>query len=118
MKIGAKIRKIRELKDLSQEFMAENLGISQQMYSCLEKDDSIPFSRLQQIAKILEVDVESIIGFDKNYFYNFGSNNVNMGTANYSIPEKVINLYEENIALLKQKIVWLEEELAKSKNQM
>lgn len=113
MKIGAKIRKIRELKDFSQEYMAENLGISQQMYSCLEKDDSIPYARLQQIAKVLEVDVESIVGFDKNYFYNFGSNNVNMGTANFNVPEKVIALYEENIALLKQKITWLELELAR-----
>lgn len=38
--IGIKIRKIRELKGFSQEYMANNLGITQRAYGKLENQET------------------------------------------------------------------------------
>ena len=51
--IGQKIRKIRELKGIKQEVMAEQLDISQQSYSNIESDKTdIAFSKIEKIAEI------------------------------------------------------------------
>jgi transcriptional regulator with XRE-family HTH domain len=56
-KIGAKIRKIRELKGFSQEYMASSLGITQNSYSKLENQKTrLSLKRLNNISKILELD--------------------------------------------------------------
>jgi len=56
--IGQHIRKIRQSKDLSQENMADELGISKGAYSKMERGiTDIPLSRLLSIAKVLEVEV-------------------------------------------------------------
>ena len=63
--IGNKIKNIRELKNLTQEYMAERLDISQSAYSKLEKGDiKVSQEKLSQIADILEVKPEDISSFD------------------------------------------------------
>ena len=37
--IGSKVRKLREFKDISQDYMAEQLGISQSHYSRIENGE-------------------------------------------------------------------------------
>lgn len=108
--IGNKIRKMRELKDISQEYMAEKLGISQQMYSVLEKDANIPFSRLEQISEAMSVTVDNIISFDKApFFNNINNNNGSVGMNIHSgIDPKIEKLYEDKIKLLEEKIKWME----------
>ncbi|TAE49422.1 MAG: XRE family transcriptional regulator, partial [Cytophagales bacterium] len=55
MEIGKKIKKLRELRNITQEYMAEKLDTSQQNYSRWEKGEiEITVSRLEQIAKILD----------------------------------------------------------------
>ena len=75
MKTGEKIRKIRQLKDFSQSYMAAKLGISQNHYSRLERGETkIAQERLEQIAELLEVDVTDISSFD-DYLARGKSNN-------------------------------------------
>ncbi len=60
--IGAKIRKTRELRGLSQDNIAVELGISQPSYARLEKgDDRISITRLVNIASILKTSVSELI---------------------------------------------------------
>lgn len=101
---------MRELKDISQEYMADKLGISQQMYSTLEKDPNIPFARIEQIAEIMGVSVDNIISFDKApFFNNIYNNNGSVGmNISHSIDPKIEKLYEDKIKLLEEKIKWLE----------
>ncbi len=59
--LGTKIKKIRELRNLTQDHMADKLGISQSAYSKLETDETtISQERLVQIAKALDITVQDI----------------------------------------------------------
>lgn len=56
--IGYRIRKLREAKDLSQENIAFELGLSRSAYNKIETGSTSPnTNRLQEIAKVLEVDI-------------------------------------------------------------
>ncbi len=106
--LGEKIRSIRELKGLSQEYMAEALGISVSAYGKLERNQTeLHFSRLEKIIEVLEIPLEKLLSFDEKCF--FLSNNSNdsstLNTSNiqgvvYQSNEKEIELYER---LLREK---------------
>lgn len=56
MQVGEKISQIRRAKNLTQQEMAKQLGISLTAYNAIEKDETdMAISRLQQIAKVLGV---------------------------------------------------------------
>lgn len=66
MNIGANIRKIRELKNYKQEYMATRLSIAQKTYSLIENDKiNLSFSRLAEISQILEVSITDIINLEE-----------------------------------------------------
>ena len=55
--VSSNIRKVREFRDYTQEYLAMKLGISQNAYSKIELAYTrITLERLIQIAQILEVD--------------------------------------------------------------
>ena len=118
--IGNKIKNIRELKNLTQEYMAERLDISQSAYSKLEKGDiKVSQEKLSQIADILEVNPEDISSFDSQKYFN-SFNNVK-GSNNGSIiigtdEELIKGLYEDKILLLEKLLEKTEKELYKYKN--
>ena len=69
MNIGDNIKKIRELKNYSQEYLAQELGISQPAYARIESGTSIPkIDRLQHIAEILEVDISTLLNTSVFHF--------------------------------------------------
>jgi len=106
MKIGQKIKKLREFRSFTQEYMADKLDISQQAYSLLEKDDNIPFGRIKQVAEILDVPVEQVVGLDEKFiFNNYGSNSSQIA---YQIIDNERKLYEDKIKLLEDKIQLME----------
>ncbi|TLV01070.1 helix-turn-helix domain-containing protein [Dyadobacter luticola] len=60
--VAQNIRKIREFRDYTQEYLAMKLGISQNAYSKIELAYTrITLERLIQIAQILEVDSVDLI---------------------------------------------------------
>ena len=67
---GTKIRKQRQIKGYSQDYMASQLGISQNAYSKIESDQTnVKANTLERIAEILEVDkMKLMAGDDKNNF--------------------------------------------------
>ena len=79
MEFYKNIKQIREFKNISQEFMAHELEISQSTYAKIESGQLIPkVDRLQQIANILEVDLSTLLNYTNNFTINFNS------TANQS----------------------------------
>ncbi len=115
MKIGSKIKKLRELKGLSQENIAEELEMSTTGYGRIERDEvDVTLDKLNRISGILGMRVEDIINFDeKIVFNNYDNTKIEKQIGNYNMPDEMKQLYEENIKLLKQRIEYLEKELKK-----
>ena len=63
--IGRKIARIREIRGIKQETMAESLGISQQAVSKLEQSESIEETTLTRIARVLDVNPDLIKNFSE-----------------------------------------------------
>jgi transcriptional regulator with XRE-family HTH domain len=83
MDLGKNIKQIREFKNISQEFMAHELEISQSTYAKIENGQLIPkVDRLQQIAHILEVDLSTLLNTTNNFTINFNASANQSGYIN------------------------------------
>ena len=58
--LGRNISRIREMKGMKQETLAEILGISQQKMSVIENTEELDDAKLNEIAKALEVPANAI----------------------------------------------------------
>lgn len=69
MPISERIRYYRELKEMTQEQLADRIGVRPQTIYKYEKDivTNIPIERLKQIAAALDVDVRDLVDwFDED----------------------------------------------------
>jgi len=121
MILGNKIKKLRELHNYTQEYMAIELEMTQAGYSKIETGDTdVPFSRLENIAKILDVKVTDLINFDEKVLLNYGNVGTNEGNGtvnNYRDDEMIKKLeqqYEARITSLEKEIERLYKLLEKS----
>jgi XRE family transcriptional regulator, regulator of sulfur utilization len=83
MTLGDKIRGIRTLKGLSQENMADLLDMSLRGYGDIERGTTdVPFSRLEQIAEKLGVQISDVLAYGDRVtnFFDQCNGNVNAGT--------------------------------------
>ncbi|MCT4583123.1 MAG: helix-turn-helix domain-containing protein [Flavobacteriales bacterium] len=87
MSIGRTIKQLRELRDYTQAYMAKELGISVSGYGKIERDETdITLSRLQQIANVLETQIDSILDFEsKNVFNQYYNKQANAIVQNLQI---------------------------------
>lgn len=71
--VAGNIRKIREYKNYTQDYLAAKLEISQNAYSKIELGYSkLTLDRLFHIAIILEVDVNELLHFDQEKYKKLG----------------------------------------------
>lgn len=65
MEINDKVRALRELNHLSQEEMAEKLGMSTNGYAKIERGQRrLDIPKLEQIATVFEMDLIDLLSFD------------------------------------------------------
>jgi transcriptional regulator with XRE-family HTH domain len=110
--IGEKIRQIRDLKGLSQEYISGKLGISQRAYSKIERNEiKIDWEKITEISKIFEIDPMELISFDDNLIFNncTQSGKFVNSQANFNVPEKLIEQYESRINSLEKELDFLRE---------
>jgi transcriptional regulator with XRE-family HTH domain len=70
--IGMKIRKLRERRNFTQEYVAQKLKMTAAGYSKIERDvTDVTMGKLQIIANVLELEVRQILEFDENTILNF-----------------------------------------------
>lgn len=94
--LGNNIRKIREIKNFSQNYMADKLLISQSSYSDMENcKTSITEERLEEIAQILGVSSETIKNFNDQVVFNACSQSGYFNVNNLNYSEKIEALYKE-----------------------
>ena len=101
--MGRKISRIRELKDMKQEALAQAMGTNQQTVSILENSEEIDDEKLKEVAKALGVTVDAIKNFSEEAVLNIIGNTVNnhdnASSFNYSctfnVFDKLIDVYQE-----------------------
>ena len=114
--IGRKISRIRELRDMKQEALAQALGTNQQAISAIENSETIDEEKLKAIAEVLGVSVEGIKNFSEEAVLNIIGNTLNDGSVingnayncTFNPIDKVVELYERLVLAEKEKVEYLE----------
>lgn len=96
-----KIRNIRELRNLTQEYIASQLNISLRSYSKIESGETqLTIKRLNEISKILEITPLELLSFDeKNILKNISTSNKSEISQS---PDDVVVQLKEIIFFLKE----------------
>ena len=107
--IGQKLRKIRELKDYKQAYVARQLGISAVAYGKIERGESdITLSRLGKIAEIFELPIHQVLSFDESglfrprYYLGSSSNVSSIDVA--SVPSSELAVLLKQVAALLENV--------------
>lgn len=121
MRTHEKIRKLREAKDLTQEYMAHELNISPKTYSRVESGESaLKVEHLLKISELLEVPVEDLLSpnpitfhIEHQDFHEFKDRGVgiqsgtitnnyqNEGAAEKTVEERLLKLEQMMERLVK-----------------
>ncbi len=100
--IGQKIKKLRELKNLTQDYMAAQLEMSQSAYSKIETGESdVTFKKLELISRALDVKPEDILTFNERIVFNVQHNQTGQGLVINQMTDEMKKLYEELIDQLR-----------------
>lgn len=108
-RIGFNIRKMRESKGFSQDYMANVLEISQASYARLENEETkITVERLYKVAEVLEKNIIDFFDADRMIIQKqtnkegaFGNGYVqNLHIENKEIYEKLLQSKDDQISLL------------------
>ena len=131
MKINEKIRQLREQHQLSQENMADKLGMSVTGYAKIERGEvrsNLP--RLEQISEVFDMDICELLSYgetEKVYFNNSvtestNSNNFLFAVGNDNLEKAIQQLqliisHKDELLAQKDKIILgLEREIALLRN--
>jgi transcriptional regulator with XRE-family HTH domain len=110
--VGTKIRKIRELKGLTQDYMANSLNLSQNAYSKIEREETgITVERLADMAKILGVEMDTILHFDEKMVFNHSPQSGQLNT-------NTINNYADDIKTTYEKLLAAKDETIRSQSEL
>ena len=110
LNIGTKIKKLRELKNLTQEHMASVIGITQSAYSRMELGETeITYSKLARIAGELGMKPEEVIAFNESMVFNVMHNQTGNGLIiqNNTLNNEERELYKQQIETLKEEVAYL-----------
>lgn len=99
--IGEKIRKIRNLRGYSQEYMGARLKMSQNNYSRIELDQiNLTLSTLTEIAGILETSVQEILSFNETGL--FKNPEPRRQESPYPTQGPIVSMLQEEIVSLRE----------------
>lgn len=108
MKVGESIKKLRELKNFTQQHMAAELDLSVSGYGKIERDETdVSLNKLERIAEVLGVDMNTILSFDSKNVFQFTNNQMangivqNQYNAQNELLERLVAKYEEENKYLK-----------------
>lgn len=109
--LGNKIRKIREIKGFSQEYVGGKLGLTQRAYSKMELGETkITWDRILELAKIMELEPADLIDFDETkIFHNCTQSGNDVQTINYNTSLELESAYNSQIETLKEEVLYLRE---------
>lgn len=102
--IGEKIRKIRNLRGYSQEYMGARLKMSQNNYSRIELDQiNLTLNTLTEIASVLDIGVQEIMSFNEtNLFKATVGEEPDRSEIKYKGQQPILSLLQEEIVSLRE----------------
>ena len=118
--LAKNIKKHRELKGFSQEYMAHQLNVNQSTYAKMENSSTkITIDKLFSVAKLLETDVSEILDLKNQTIYNqdlkdnaIGHQQIeNLHQENKEVYQELLKAKDEQIALLKEQIIFYKSKL-------
>jgi len=118
MKMCEKIKFMRQAKSLSQEEMAEKLGLSINGYANIERGETdVASSRIQQIAEALDADFMELVSFGErnvvfltggeHHTYNVGI--IQNSKADLEKAQLMLEVKDKEIAMQQNEITYLKE---------
>ena len=103
-----KLKNLRELKNFTQEHIAQQLGLTTRAYSKIESGETqLTINRLNEISAILGVDPIEALGFDHQNIFNNCTQEGNIGINHINLPDKLIEQYEKRIQQLESEVIFL-----------
>jgi transcriptional regulator with XRE-family HTH domain len=129
--LGYKVKRMRELRGVRQDFVAKALGIKQGYYSEMEAGKhEISEERLDKIAEAIGTSAEAFEAYDERYVNNIiNNNNGNVNAAGATNPtfyscedvtnlvemavEKAVAPWKELVASQKEEIQFLRKQIEK-----
>lgn len=94
--VGHKIRTVRKMKEVSQEYLAGKLKISQPAFSKIESNETkISYEMLNDISIELDVDINDILNADASTVFN--NNNQIGGFAGFAGMNNTFTFSAEDI---------------------
>jgi transcriptional regulator with XRE-family HTH domain len=116
MEIGQKIKKVRELRNLTQDYIASKIGVTQESYSKIESSrNNVSIQKLEKIAEILEVGLSDLLNFDETrVLLKFENTHNNAQVGYFNEIESIKQVYEKMLAQKCAEIETLKEIYEKS----
>lgn len=107
--IGENIKRLREFRGYSQEYMATELNVSQRTYGNIESDKGkVNKEQIDHIARVLEIDPVFLLTYDdKVVFKNEQCEQVGMFNTYNAVSKVERELFEKRIEELKEEITFL-----------
>ncbi len=122
LKIGSNIKKLRELKGISRQYIADNVGMSLKTYGNIENDVTSPdIKTLEKIADAIEVSIYKIFNFDEkviltnhgkhvenfsNNFHQYNTNNEQKDMFEKLLAEKDLRIKQfEELLVAKNTLI-------------
>ena len=109
--IGRKISRIREIRGIKQDYLAIELGVSQQTISKIEQSEEVEDAMLEKIAGVLGVSAEAIKNFSEEVLIFHIQNMHDNASAyqynyqcHYNPLDKVVELYERLLQSEREKV--------------
>lgn len=115
---GANVRRWREWRNINQDVLAEQIGVSQATLSSYEKKEKLEQDVLDKVAKALDIPVESITELEQGTAINIISSTLHdnsgsiFNSPTFNPLDKVVQLYDEKIALYERMLKEKEEAIS------
>ena len=109
LKLGENIKRLREFRGYSQDYMAAQLDISQKTYSNIEADrGKVNKGQIEHIAEVLNVDPLYLLTYDHRIvFQNENCEQTGMFNTYNATSGKERELYEQRIKALEEEVLFL-----------
>ncbi len=115
VEIGEKIKQFRELRNYTQEFVAQQLDMTPQGYGKIERNEvEVTIQKLDTIAQILGTTLQDIFAFDEKHVFNYSDFQNNYHACEIVSAEYIKEAYESRISDLQSEIKYLRTILEKS----